>query len=677
MRFRYLKLIISMCLCFSLAFGGFALNGLSAAKSKEDVPVSIVNWEEELQNVDGFGGAFAFHKAGSIMRLKEPVRTQILDMIFNQDNGIGLSIVRTMVGDGGTWGNAHYDGPTDTIMPAPGKFVWDDPEWETKKDEFDKYQIWLMKEAQKRGVKTFFSSVWSAPAWMKENNSVIQTNNGLPNKLRRDMYDDFANYLADYVLGYKEHFGIDIGYISPANEPDHSGGYSSSLWTAEELNIFVRDYLGPVFEERNVPAKIVLGEGIGFSEKFVLDALNDPNTVDYVDVVAAHGYTGLQNGDTTPDPEEFQVSKSIGKTIWQTEYMNQGNDKQRFQDNIITDAMKYANLIGNMYTVTGISAYFWWWPAANNGADGSDLIRLVNDGSNQGVAATENGLFRVFKRYYSFGNYSRFIQPGYVMIGAEKHPVDDVMVTAFKDPETGNFTIVAVNNSSETRKISFKLNDFPDGTNAVVPYRTSASENLKKLDEIKVEDGAFTMELRGSSVTSFIPKSFELPALPDMKDVFSTYLAEENDGQSPGLQASEDAGGNKVLTNIRNGTFVKYSNVNFADGTANGQAHKRGVLSMNAHVASINGGTIEVRLDNPHSGKVVGEMEIPKVNDPNRWFKVSTMIDTNSIDGAYGFHDLYLVFKGDNSSNIKMFNVDYFEFNDGNLEPPINVTGNK
>src|SRR4051812_12306262 len=108
MRNRYLKLIMALGLCFSLVLGCFALDGKSAVQSKEDQPVSIVDWNQELQKVDGFGGSFAFHKAGSIMRLPEPQRTQILDMIFNQKNGIGLSIVRNMVGDGGlgTWGNS-------------------------------------------------------------------------------------------------------------------------------------------------------------------------------------------------------------------------------------------------------------------------------------------------------------------------------------------------------------------------------------------------------------------------------------------------------------------------------------------------------------------------------------------------------------------------------------------
>src|SRR5690606_34003937 len=189
----------------------------------------------------------------------------------------------------------------------------------------------------------------------------------------------------------------------------------------------------------------------------------------------------------------------------------------------IEDGLKYATLIGNMFDVTGVSAYFWWWPAANNGADGSDLIRLSNDGSDQRVAPTENNLFRVFKRYYAFGNYSRFIRPGYKRIEADKHPAEDVLVTAYKDPKTGNFAVVAVNNSPKPQTVTFYLKGFPKNVHSVVPYRTSASENLKKLDAVKVKKRRFTVNVREKSVTTFIPEQFELPALPELKDVFSTY----------------------------------------------------------------------------------------------------------------------------------------------------------
>ncbi|MFC4547380.1 carbohydrate-binding protein [Paenactinomyces guangxiensis] len=620
--------------------------------------VSAIDWNAELQHVDGFGGSGAFHKAGSIMRLPEPVRTKILDMIFSQEKGIGITIVRNMVGDGGTWGSKEYDGPTDTIEPEPGVFVWDDPEWETKKNNFDKYQIWFMNEAKKRGVTTFMSTVWSPPAWMKTNNSVLGKGNG---KLKPEHYQDFADYLAEYVLGYKKHFDLDISYISIANEPGLAPNYSGCVWTPEEMNLFIRDYLGPTFKARNVPAKIVMPEDMSFSEEYALPALNDPVTVNYIDVVAAHAY-GIGT-----DVPAFPVSAEKGKTIWQTEYMNQGAERQTYENNTITDALRYANLIGNMFDITGISAYFWWWPAANNGADGSDLIRLANDGSNQAIKPTENGLFRVFKRYYAFGNYSRFVRPGYVMIGAEKHPVDDVMITAYKDPNTGNFAIVAINNSTAKRKITFELNHFPDRVKEVVPYRTSPNENLKKLDYVKVSGNSFTVDLRGSSVTTFIPKAFELPALEDMKDVFSTYEAEENDGQSKGLVTHKDDAGKSHLANVRNGDYIKYGNVNFADGSANGTVEKRQILSMNAHVASLHGGTIEVRLDDPEDGKVVGTMTVPTLNDPGRWVTVSTMIDTNPEDGAYGFHDMYLVFKG--KSKEQLFYVDAFTFGDG-IESP-------
>ncbi|RKQ32485.1 glycoside hydrolase [Oceanobacillus halophilus] len=660
--FRTFNVLLSFLLVFSTFGSTTPLLADSA-----DQPASVIEWDEELQEIDGFGGSFAFHKGGSIMRLDDPVRTQILDLLFSQEKGIGISIVRNMVGDGGIddWGNEDYDGPSETIMPNPGEYVWDDPDW--NKDEFDKYQIWIMNEAKKRGVETFLSTVWSPPAWMKQNNSVIDNGEG-PNKLREDMYQQFAEYLADYVKGYKEHFDIDITHVSPANEPDLNTGYSSNVWTPDELNTFVRDYMGPTFEDRDIGTNIVLGEAMRFSEEYALPAINDPKTNKYVDVVAAHAYTGLQEGETTPDPDAFKRSNELGKTIWQTEYMNQGDNKQTFENNTITDGLRYANLIGNMFEVSGTNAYFWWWPAANNGADGSDLIRLVNDGSDQGIDPTENGLYRVFKRFYTFGNYSRFIQPGYVMLEAN-NPADDVKVTAYKDSATDNFTIVAVNNSVEDQTITFDLDNFPEDVNAVVPYRTSASENLKKLDSVNVNDNNFTMELRGSSVTSFIPEQFELPALPDMKDVFSTYLAAENDGQTSGLRVDNNKNGDKVITNVRDGSYIKYSNVNFADGSASGEADKRGILSMKAKVAPIAGGTIEVRLDDPYNGKIVGTMDVPRNGNPNDPITVSTMIDTNSTDGAYGFHDLYLVFTTENNSNRKMFNVSKFEFSDEVISP--------
>jgi glucuronoarabinoxylan endo-1,4-beta-xylanase len=674
---------------------GVAVPGAAA---DDPVPTAVVNWNAERQTIDGFGGAFAFHKAGSIQRLGEPLTSQMLDMIFDDEAGIGLDIVRVMVGDGGVgvWGDPLYDGPTDTIEPEPGVFVWDLPDWEERKASFDAYQIWLMREAQARGISTILASVWSPPAWMKQNNRV--TSGGGPNRLRPDMYQAFADYLAEYVIGYEREFGIRITHISPTNEPDISTSYSSSQWTPEELRVFVRDYLGPTFERRGVTAKIVLGEAVAFNENYPRPALLDPVANQYVDVVAAHAYAGLIDNETRANPTAFTTSHALGKTIWQTEYMNNGAPRDRlFINNTISDGLRYATLIGNLFDETRLNAYFWWWPVANNGADGSDLIRLVNTGTPQPNNPTETGQYRIFKRYYTIGQYSRFLDPGDVMIDATKTPVPGVVVTAYKDEATNHFAIVVVNNNAHDVELTVDLEgDFPlppeskdDCKNggwatfvnpvfrnqgecvsyvaagkgplsSVVPYRTSASENMKKLADIPTRDRSFTTVLRGQSVTTFVPKSSELPALPDRKDVFSTYLAEENDGQSAGLSVVPAPERGLVVTGVVDGSYLRWANVNFADGSAAGFLEQKGQLRLHVTVAPRAGGTIEARVDAP-DGPVVGTISVPPGSGTD-WVRLSTpgFLDT-SPGGANGFRDLYLVFTGGAG---ELFDIDIAEFSD-------------
>ena len=49
--------------------------------------------------------------------------SRVLDLLFSQTAGAGLSIVRNIVGDGGVWGK-ETDGPTPTIEPREGVWEW-------------------------------------------------------------------------------------------------------------------------------------------------------------------------------------------------------------------------------------------------------------------------------------------------------------------------------------------------------------------------------------------------------------------------------------------------------------------------------------------------------------------------------------------------------------------------
>ncbi len=677
-----------MGLCLSLAL---IAGWLPAPEVEAATTVSVIDWKDEKQVMDGLGGAYAFNKADGIKQIydEDPVRgRELLDLMFSDEKGIGLEIVRVIIGDGGIinpetkaeWGNRFYDGPSDSIWPEKdGGFVWDQPDWESKKADFDSAQVWIMKEAMAYGVETFYANAWTPPYWMKTNNSVLGQNGA---KLRPEHYQNYADYLVQYALGYKREFGIPITHIGPANESEAAhASYSGFVITAAEYKDFMQNYLGPTlkktidegaFAALNVdPPKIVAPEGtnLGASVNFFRSMLEDPASSQYIDVFSTHlyGTSSFNNGPMTSTGTGGNYPEFLRNfTLWQTEYMTQNSNSsanvntQTYANQTITDGVYWGNLLTHMFTSDpAFSAFIWWWPMANNGSDGSDLIRLAHTGSPQGNGSTVTGEYRVFKRFYTFGNFSRFVKPNDVRIGATRVPVTGTNITAYKNPVNNEFSIVAVNSGATEQEITFQLNDFPAGTKAVVGYRTTASENQKRLDPIEIVEGAFTAKLPSNSVITFVPeKENNLPGLNHMRDIFSTLEAEDHDGASAEF-STVPRGEGSALSGVGNGDYIRFANVNFADGSANGGIVRRHILGMNAILASLNGGIIEVRVDDPKTGKIVGTFTVPGNRNGEQYQAYSIQVDTGD-NAAYGIRDVYMVFRGKDNA---LFNIDRFEFN--------------
>lgn len=102
---------------------------------------------------------------------------------------------------------------------------------------------------------------------------------------------------------------------------------------------------------------------------------------------------------------------------------------------------------------------------------------------------------------------------------------------------------------------------------------------------------------------------------------------------------------NLVVSDIDNGDWTAVSNVDFGNGAA----------SFTASVAStIEGGTIEVRLDGPE-GSLVGAVDVPMTGSNDQWVDVKT-----GIQGADGIHAVYFVFRG--KPEQKLFQFDSWQF---------------
>jgi glucuronoarabinoxylan endo-1,4-beta-xylanase len=89
-----------------------------------------------------------------------------------------------------------------------------------------------------------------------------------------------------------------------------------------------------------------------------------------------------------------------------------------------------------------------------------------------------------------------------VRIDAAANPQSGVYISAFKDPVSAAFAIVAVNQNSTGVGMDFSLSGFPSVT-SVTPTLTSATVDLADQTNTNVTGGAFSYSLPGMSVVTF------------------------------------------------------------------------------------------------------------------------------------------------------------------------------
>ena len=442
-----------------------------AIRAAADTP-GVIHWKREAGEIDGFGASGAFHMAQNLRNFPEPTRKKILDLLFSPVEGIGLSVLRNIVGDGGVWGTS-LNGPSPSIEPKDGTWNWTG----------DEEQIWLMKEAASRGCTRFMSTVWSPPAWMKTNGEVIK------GRVKEDKYQAFADYLSAYVRGYREHFGIEIYAISPTNEPEVTVDYSSCYWDGEELHDLVRDHLIPTFDRDGVTAKLILGEHGSWSEEPALPSLNDPLIASRVDIVGVHAYLdsiGNPFPTVTARAGRLETSSKLGKRIWMTEVSDGGPNITE-----IEDGLYWAKLLHTHLVEDDVNAWLYWW-AISNIDDRSALIYLNPD----------NHTYVVPSRLYTIGNFSRFVRPGFVRLPLESPSLPGVYISAYKSRDNGQLVVVAINESGADRMVQMEIEGAQIASLEVL--RTSARENLQALGRIPASGHTLSLALHGFSVTTFV-----------------------------------------------------------------------------------------------------------------------------------------------------------------------------
>jgi glucuronoarabinoxylan endo-1,4-beta-xylanase len=326
-----------------------------------------------------------------------------------------------------------------------------------------------MQKAKARGV-TLWGTPWSPPASMKSNGSTVNGGNLLAND-----YQAYADYLTNYVLQLKNTYGLDLYALSVQNEPNWTASWDSCIWTGQNFHDFLGNNLIPDFTKNGMTTKIMMPEETGWFFDMATATLDDPTTAAGVSIIAAHNYDGAA---AAPYP----LGQGLGKKLWETEVSTTDS-----YDGSIGNGLYWGQKINDFMTVASANAWHYWV--------------LLNPGSsdNGGLMGPSN---EATKRLYVMGNFSKFVRPGYYRIGTSGSPVSGVSISAYKDPSSGKFAIVAINHNSSQVTLDYVLNGFT--ANTITPWVTSAAYDLAAQPSIQVGGNTFSATLPASSVTTLV-----------------------------------------------------------------------------------------------------------------------------------------------------------------------------
>jgi O-glycosyl hydrolase len=448
-----------------------------------------VQLSQTRQTIEGFG----------INNNWQPALTDAeADALFDVNKGLGLTILRVGMGTDGKLTNSANEGD--------------------------------MAKAKARGAKYIIGSTWSPPKEWKTNNS---ENDG--GYLKPEYYEQWATRIASFAKSYS------LYAMSPGNEPDFAScpsmgepctvSYPTTLYTAKQMVAFLK-IVGPKLKDAGVKVMApeasewihiwsnISATGSEPSKKNSSDPLKcgcfgnsatatptgtcastclEGNGYDYghwmykdKDVWASLDILGVHQYDTQvaePWPADVNGGKP-DKSIWQTEMSGVKWWPEQGPSTHIENGIAVAGWLHNALTVGELNAWVWWWYVAQS-------------------AETNEGLFLSnktdTKRHYTFGNYTKFVRPGYVRVEVTGSIPAGVLLSAYKGTD-GIVVVVAINKVATEAKVPITI---AGGTPAsCTPNVTSgaASDNLKAGTAVSVSDGSFTATLIGKSVTTFVCK---------------------------------------------------------------------------------------------------------------------------------------------------------------------------
>ena len=424
-----------------------------------------INTETTKQEVHGFGASFTDSSALVLSQMSDDARENVLTNLFDEEKGIGLSMIRNAIGSSDFSTDYYYTYQDE----QNGEFALAGGQTEN-----------ILKYTQSAlelnpDTKVFLAP-WTAPIWMKT--GAIATASDYPGTdeewmytsasgatLNESYYGAYATYLANTVKAYEQDYKIPVYAISAQNEPFTNNywpgmnwGQNSSISLKNKWVSFIENNFKDAIKEVSSDTKI-LNLDYNFYNYDEAQLLTNKGDNDPTDAIAFHWYKG--------EPEVME--KFTGELMYVTEASSS------YSDNNVTSQLEITQKIVRSLR-SGASGFIMWNIALY--PEGGPTLHDINKHCSPLVSYDFNDIdgngvkeIEFTKDYYALAHFSKFIDTNAVVVestntaktladenGTETTSYDLVNVVT-KNPDDDSMTAVIVNSDSNESKICKLVSD--------------------------------------------------------------------------------------------------------------------------------------------------------------------------------------------------------------------------
>lgn len=440
----------------------------------------------KYQTIESFGvsGAWWAQNVGGWSEIDEESgiqkREKIAQLLFDKEEGIGITCYRYNLGSGSkSSGNGKYSEESRRAesFDTAGGYDW----------SHDKNAVWMLHEAVRLGADDIVFFVNSPPESMTKNHKG-HLDRPLSNNLAKKNYRCFA----DYCLDVTEHFvgdGIPVKYLSPVNEPVWiwTGGQEGCHYRPLQVCGVMKTFADELDKRPSLKGLKLSGAENGdvrwFNKTYCRIMLGTKEIRCKIDAVDTHSYC-------LKAPVPF-INNRVGYLRRYRKWMDrhfpgvpvktsEWTHIQSGRDYGMPSALEQAKVMYEDLTILNVASWQNWIALSN--VDYCDGLLYEFD---------DTRTFQLTKRYYAFGNFSKYVRPGSVRI---KVSCGDEGINAAAFEKDDRVVLVLINTLGCSKDLTI-----PEGYEINSFYVTDDSHSL---DSMQTEAGGVV--LAGKSISTLI-----------------------------------------------------------------------------------------------------------------------------------------------------------------------------